>query len=361
MPRVFVIAEAGSNWRLGTPERDLQMAIRLIDAAVEAGADAVKFQTYRAHSVYVPNAGKSRYLASMGISRPINELLQDLEMPYELVPLIAQHCERVGIEFLSTPFSVDDARAVDPYVRRHKVASYEINHVRLVEWLAATGKPLIMSTGAATDEDIGFGLETARSAGASAITLLQCTARYPAPPDAMNLLAIPYLRRAYGVDVGLSDHSADPVAAPVAAVALGATVVEKHFTIDRRLPGPDHPFALEPHELAEMIRAIRLAEAMLGSEAKVVDPAEDELRSFAVRAIQAIRPISPGERFVEGVNFDVLRPGDRTRGLHPKYLEQLRDRVAARSIAVGEGITATDVHPPLTPIAPQPRLLNTAD
>jgi sialic acid synthase SpsE len=352
MGRVFVIAEAGSNWRLGTPDRDLEMATRLIDAAALAGADAVKFQTYRAHSVYVPNAGTSRYLASMGVSRPINEIFEDLEMPYELIPRIAEHCERVGIEFLSTPFSVEDARAVDPYVRRHKVASYEINHVRLVQWLAATGKPLIMSTGAATDEDIEFGLGIARSAGATAITLLQCTARYPAPPDALNLLAIPYLRRTYGVDVGLSDHSADPVVAPVAAVALGATIIEKHFTIDRRLPGPDHPFALEPDELAEMVRAIRLAECMLGSEAKVVDPSEEELRSFAVRAIQATRPISPGELLVEGVNFDVLRPGDHTRGLHPKYLEQLRDRVAARSIAAGDGITAADVHPPLTPLEP---------
>ena len=162
MTDVFVIAEAGSNWRMGTPERDLLMARRLVDAAVDAGADAVKFQTYRAASVYVHEAGESDYLAALGIAKPIAEIFEDLEMPYELIPPIADYCSERGIEFMSTPFSVEDARAVDPFVQRHKVASYEINHVRLIEHLAGTGKPLIMSTGAATVHDIAFGLEIAR-------------------------------------------------------------------------------------------------------------------------------------------------------------------------------------------------------
>ncbi|MHB8958914.1 MAG: N-acetylneuraminate synthase family protein [Candidatus Limnocylindrales bacterium] len=342
---VFVIAEAGSNWRMGTPHRDLIMARRLVDVASEAGADAVKFQTYRSRSVYVPDAGA---VDLDGVTAgSINAVFDDLEMPYELIPRIAEYCVEVGIEFMSTPFSVDDGKAVDPFVVRHKIASYEINHVRLIEHLARAGKPLIMSTGAATEEDVAFGLDTVRASGATEVTLMHCTASYPAPPDSLNLAAIPYLRERFGVPVGLSDHSRDPIVAPVAAVALGAVAIEKHYTIDRRLPGPDHPFALQPSELAQMVRAIRLADLAVGEEGKIVQPAEQELRGFAVRAIQAVRDIAPGEPLVEGYNFDVLRPGKRSRGLHPRHLGLLRGRHSARSITAGDGITGDAIDPPL--------------
>lgn len=344
---VLVIAEAGSNWRMGTPERDLQMARALVHVAVEAGADAVKFQTYRARDTYVAEAGTSDYLADLGIQRSINEIFEDLEMPYELVGEIAAGCKSAGIEFMSTPFSVADAEAVDPYVRRHKVASYEINHVRLLQWLSATGKPLIISTGAATEDDIDFCLTTARTAGAEDITLLQCTSSYPAPPDSLNLSVIPWLGQRFGVPAGFSDHSRDPLVGPVAAVALGATVIEKHFTIDNRLPGPDHAFALEPEELKAMVRAIRVAEQVRGDGVKAVGSHETELRRFAVRAIQATRDLAPGDLLVEGDNFDVLRPGKRSAGMHPRHLDALRGRRAARHIPAGEGIRPADVLPPI--------------
>jgi sialic acid synthase SpsE len=317
-----------------------------VDVAVEAGADAVKFQTYRSKTVYVPEAG---IVDLDGIpSTSINAVFDDLEMPYELIPRIAEYSAQAGIEFMSTPFSVEDATAVDPFVGRHKIASYEINHVRLIEYLAQTGKPLIMSTGAATEEEVAFGLDTVRAAGATDITLLQCTAKYPAPPDSLNVAAIPYLAERFGVRVGLSDHSRDPIVGPVVAVALGATAIEKHYTIDRRLPGPDHPFAIEPNELGAMIRAIRLAEQAVGEGGKPVQAAEDELRDFAVRAIQATRDIAPGESLIEGENMDVLRPGSRTRGLHPSRLSSLRGRHASRGIRAGDGITGEDVDPPLS-------------
>jgi sialic acid synthase SpsE len=344
---VFVVAEAASNWRLGTPDRDRQMARALVNVAVEAGADAVKFQTYRARDTYVVDAGASDYLADLGIHRSINEIFVDLEMPYELVGEIAADCHRAGIEFMSTPFSVADAEAVDPYVRRHKVASYEINHVRLLQWLAATGKPLIISTGAATEDDIDYCLTTVRGAGAQDITLLQCTSSYPAPPDSLNLTAIPWLGQRFGVPAGFSDHSRDPIVGPVAAVALGATVIEKHFTIDNRLPGPDHAFALEPEELTAMVRAIRAAEQARGDGVKAVGSHETELRRFAVRAIQATRDIEPGDSLVEGDNIDVLRPGKRSIGMHPRHLDALRGRQAARHIPAGEGIRPGDVLPPI--------------
>ena len=344
---IFVVAEAGSNWRMGTPDRDRQMARALVNVAVEAGADAVKFQTYRARDTYVVDAGASDYLAELGVHQSINEIFVDLEMPYELVGEIAAHCEHVGIEFMSTPFSVADAEAVDPYVRRHKVASYEINHVRLLQWLAATGKPLIISTGAATEDDIDYCLSTVRGAGAQDITLLQCTSSYPAPPDSLNLTVIPWLGQRFAVPVGFSDHSRDPIVGPVVAVALGATVIEKHFTIDNRLPGPDHPFALEPEELTAMVRAIRAAERVRGDGVKAVGSHETELRSFAVRAIQATRDLAPGDPLVEGENIDVLRPGKRSIGMHPRHLDALRGRQAARHIPAGEGIRPGDVLPPI--------------
>ncbi len=347
MDPTFVIAEAGSNWRVGTPERDLEMAFALIDVAAEAGADAVKFQTYRAGSLYTPTAGESSYLAEIGIKRSINEVIQDLEMPYAMIAGLAERCTDRGIEFMSTPFSVADAEAVDPFVRRHKVASYEINHVRLLQRLAATGKPLVVSTGAAGEEEIAFGLETIRRANGGPVTLLQCTSRYPAPPDSLNLLAIPWLQRTFGVAVGFSDHSLDPVVGPVVAVALGATVIEKHYTLSRRLPGPDHPFALEPAELTAMVKAVRLAAQARGHEGKEPVDAERELRAFAVRSIQAIRDIAAGEELVEGVNVDVLRPGSRRRGLHPRHLDALAGRRAATAIPSGEGVRDADVMPPL--------------
>jgi sialic acid synthase SpsE len=343
---VFVIAEAGSNWRVGTADRDRQMARTLVEIAADAGADAVKFQTFRASSVYVAEAGQVEYLAGAGVRDSINDVFQDLEMPYEMVAELAAMCDERGIEFMSTPFSVADADAVDPYVGRHKVASYELNHVRLLERLARTGKPLIVSTGAATEADIEYGLRVLDAAGSGPVTLLQCTASYPAPPESLNVRAIPWLRERFGRPVGLSDHSRDPVVGPVAAVALGATVVEKHFTVDNRLPGPDHRFAIEPRELQALVQAVRGAALVLGDGVKGTDPAELELREFAVRAIQATADIEPGDPFIEGRNVDVLRPGQRVRGLHPRYLDSLAGRVAARSIRRGDGVQPEDVAPP---------------
>ncbi len=337
--RVFIIAEAGSNWRMGTPERDLEMARTLIEIAAEAGADAVKFQTYRAETVYVPEAGESGYLAASGIRKSINDIFDDLAMPHAMLPELAAICRENGVQFMSTPFSVADAEAVDPFVAVHKVASYEINHVRLLEYLAATGKPLILSTGAAGEDDIRFGIDVVRRHGAGDFFLMQCTARYPAPMDSLNLRVIPFLRERFGLPAGFSDHSRDPVVAPVAAVALGARIIEKHFTLHNRLPGADHPFAVTPEELRRMVAAVRQAEEALGMAEKQVDEAETELRHFAVRALQAIRDIQPDEVLVEDENFAVLRPGNRSQGLSPRFLDRVAGRRTVRFIGRGEGIT----------------------
>ncbi len=339
---VFIIAEAGSNWRCGTPERDLHMAKALIDVAAEAGADAVKFQTYRADTVYVPNAGVSNYLAESGIRKPIQEIFDDQAMPYTMIPKLAEHCAAQNIEFMSSPFSIDDAQAVDPHVIRHKIASYEISHPDLIAFLAETGKPLILSTGAATCEDIEWAMAHFYAHGGTDLTLLQCTAKYPAAPSTLNLNAIATLRERFGVPIGLSDHSRDPVVAPVAAVALGASVIEKHVTINNRLPGADHAFAVTPPELTAMVRAIRDAEAIGGPGVKEVLPEEDELRSFAQRAVQATRDVAKGDPLVQGTNIDVLRPGAQSHGAHPRHLPAMKGRAAARDLKLGEGVGLDD-------------------
>ena len=339
---VFIIAEAGSNWRMGTPERDMKMAETLIDVASEAGADAIKFQTYRAHSVYVPNAGNSDYLSNAGIKESINKIFEDLSMPYEMIPKLAEYSKKKNIEFMSTPFSVEDAKAIDPYTNYHKIASYEISHLRLIEYIASTGKPTFLSTGASNKEEIKWALETFFSNGGGKITLLQTTAKYPAPISSLNLKAMIDLKNEFNVDVGLSDHSTDPIIGPVIATALGASVIEKHFTLDKKLPGPDHSFALNPNQLKEMIRSIRDAEKGLGSGEKVVLDEESELRDYAQRTIQCIKPISKGDIFVEGENVNVLRSGKQRKGLHPKFLEKIQGRKSTRNIPIGDGVMEED-------------------
>ncbi len=339
---VFIIAEAGSNWRMGTPERDMKMAKALIDVAVEAGADAVKFQTYRAETVYVAQAGQVKYLEESGVHSDIGELFRDLSMPYEMIPELHHYCQEVGIQFMSTPFSAADFAAVDPYVEVHKIASYEINHLRLLELAAASGKPILVSTGASTEEDIAWAVDFLEQHDAGPVTLMQCTLRYPAPPESLNLRVIPWLQQRFGLAVGFSDHSRHPIYGPVAAVALGAAVVEKHYTLDNRLPGPDHFFAVTPSELKAMVQAIRSTEIMLGTGHKLVDKAEEEMYHFGRRGIQATQHISKGDLFHEGINIDILRPGLRKRGVHPKHLPLLEGKKAVNRISAGEGIQEGD-------------------
>jgi len=341
--RVYVIAEAGSNWRMGTSKRDQAMARALIDVAVDAGADAVKFQTYKPETVYVANAGRSGYLSDGGIKEDIRDIFADLSMPYEMVPDLVEYCRKRKIDFLSTPFSPADFAAIDPYVPFHKIASYEISHIHLIRLAAHSGKPLLLSTGASVEDDIAWAVDKFHAEGGRDLCLLQCTAKYPAPMSSLNLRAIPWLRQRFGVPAGLSDHSREPAIAPVAAVALGARVIEKHYTLDNRLPGPDHSFALTATELARMVREVRIAEETLGDGIKAVLPAERELAAYARRGVQATKPIAAGEVLRESENFSVLRPGQQVLGAYPRHIDHIQGRKTVRSISMGEGISLDDV------------------
>lgn len=331
---VYVIAEAGSNHN-----GSLDQAFRLVDAAVDARADAVKFQTFKASRMYPRTAGVSDYLS---IPRPIYEIIEEMEMPESWISSLAGYCRKRTIEFLSTPFDEASADLIAPHVSAFKVASYEMTHTPLLRHLARYGRPMIVSTGTATLDEVRQAVEVVVRTGNEHLVLLQCTASYPTPLEAVNLRAMVTLRKETGRLVGLSDHSRDPIIAPVAATALGACVIEKHFTLDSRLPGPDHRFAVEPDELARMVCAIRDAERVLGDGRKEVLPEEQELRAFARRSIFTVRPIRAGEALSEQ-NVAVLRCGKLGYGLPPAIYEATLGKTATHDLEADHLITLADV------------------
>lgn len=330
----FIIAEAGSNHN-----GDLDLAKELIDVAADAGADAVKFQTFRAEELYVKNSGEVEYLED---DRSIYEIIESMEMPYEWIPKLHAYCHEQGVQFMSTPFDERSAEELAEYVPAWKVASYTSSHHPFLEALAETDKPVIMSTGAHELPEVEESVQVLRNAGVSDLVLLQCVAAYPTPLSAINVRVVETLREELDVLTGLSDHTLDPVTAPSAAVALGAAVVEKHVTLDNSMEGPDHQFALEPDELDRMVTAIRNTEAALGTGEKRVLDVERELYEKARRSVQAVTDIEAGEQLTEET-IGVLRPGEQEAGLHPKFYEELLGATAARDISSGEGIQWEDV------------------
>lgn len=340
---VFVIAEVGSNWVGKSQKKSVEQAFELIEKAKEAGANAVKFQMFRAKDVYILNAGLSSYLQKNGIEDDIQHLFEKLEMPDEMVPLLFEHCKKLDIELMASVFSERDLKVIDPFVKRHKIASYENTHIPLIARTAQTKKPLILSTGASTIEDIDSAINAFYEAGGTDITLLQCTAKYPADPKAIHLRVIPWLTQRFQVSIGLSDHSLHPFSAPLGAIAQGAAIIEKHFTLNKALEGPDQSYAIEPKEFKQMVLAIRELEEMMGSSLKSIDPSEQELFLFAKRGIQALQDISPGEILRLGTNIAILRPGVKLKGLHPKFLPDIINKKAKRPILQGEGIQWEDI------------------
>ena len=366
--RCYVIAEAGSNHN-----GDFEQAVRLIDVAVESRADAVKFQLFKAELLYPRSAGRSDYLK---LDRSIYDIIEEMEMPSEWVPRLAEHCVTQGIDFLSTPFDEGAADLLEPFVPVFKVASYEMTHHPLLRHIARKGKPMIISTGTADLSEVEEAVRVVRQAGNEDIVLMQCTAAYPAPPESVNVRAMETLHRATDLPVGLSDHSRDPTVAPMAAVALGAcrelapskqesttyepspvckllilgcrllipdrllgaSVIEKHFTLSRDLQDPDHAFSVEPDEL----RRIRDVEAVLGDGRKVPHAVEEELRKFARRTVFASRAIETGET-LSGENIAVLRCGVREFGFGPDEFDCLLGRVAARHIEPESVLTLEDL------------------
>jgi N,N'-diacetyllegionaminate synthase len=327
----YVIAEAGSNHN-----RDLDMARRLIDVAVDARADAVKFQTFSGSSLYSSKAPRFDYLEGVS-DKPPAELLDDLALPREWQPILAEHARGQGIEFLSSPFDTDAVDELDRLdVAAFKVASFELVDLPLIRYMAKFGRPIVMSTGMANMGEIEEALEAARSGGANELCVLQCASLYPAPPSTMNLRSIATLKSAFGIPVGLSDHTLGIHLAP-AAIAIGADLVEKHFTLDRSLPGPDHSFAIEPDELRQLVRHIREVEDALGDGVKrgPTEAEAVEMYAKARRSVVAACRIPEGTRISREM-LTVKRPGF---GVKPKFIDTLVGRVAATTIEEDEVIT----------------------
>lgn len=330
----FVIAEAGSNHN-----GSLDIARRLVDTAASAGADAVKFQTFEAKRLYPKGAGKSDYLRD---ETPIFDIIKAMEMPPEWLPALRDQAHEKGLAFISSPFHEEAVELLDPFVDAFKIASYELTHEPLLRAVAKKKKPVIVSTGAATVSEAETAVRALEAAGCEELVVLQCTASYPTPPEAANVRSLVTLREALGVPTGLSDHTRDPCVAPMVAAALGAAVIEKHFTLSNQLPGPDHAFAVEPAELALLVRRVRDVEIVAGSGKKDVHSVEEELRGFARRSIFTTRAIKKGEAFSRD-NVDVLRQGKLGAGLSPANLERVLSSVAERDLAAEIPVQEADL------------------
>jgi sialic acid synthase SpsE len=317
-----VIAEAGANHN-----RDLAIARELVEVAAEAGADAIKFQTYSGTSLYSSKAPGFEYLAPVSDKTP-SELLEEIALPREWQVELRDHAAARGIAFFSSPFDEDAVAELDALdVPAMKIASFEIVDPALIAAAAHTGRPLLISTGMATLGEIEDALRDATAAGAKEIGLMQCTSVYPAPPERANLRAMATMRAAFGVPVGLSDHTTG-IAVPIAAAALGAAFVEKHFTLDRTLEGPDHPFALEPSELKAMVAGIREAQVALGDGHKRGPSPEEskEMYGLARRSLIVVGDHPAGTVLSEEM-LTRKRPGF---GVAPRDL----DKVVGRTLRV---------------------------
>ena len=321
---VYIVAEAGSNH-----DRDLGQAKRLIEVAAEAGADAVKFQTFLADQIVAETTVRAKYLdAILPPDKSMADLFRDLELPREWHAELKAYTESCGIDFLSTPFDHEAVDLLDALgVKAFKVATYELWHLPLIRDVASRGKPIICSTGMADIGEVADAVAAVRSTGNEQLILMHCVVNYPPPFADLNLRAIQTMRQAFGVPVGWSDHTPGWLAA-VVATTLGAAVIEKHYTTDRGRPGPDHRFALEPGELAQMVRAIRDTEDALGDGIKRMAPAEADLYVTARRSLFAARAIDPG-RIVTEDDVAILRPGT---GIEVRDLPHVIGRTARRRI-----------------------------
>lgn len=323
----FVIAEAGVNHN-----GDRDMARRLVDAAADAGADCVKFQTFKAERLASLSAPKAAYqLKTTGADESQLEMLRRLELSVSMHREIMVHCTRRGILFLSTPFEEESADLLDSLgVCGFKIPSGEVTNLPYLRHVAAKGKPLILSTGMATLAEVGAAADVIRSAGGSQLALLHCVSQYPADPADANLRAMDTLSRAFQVPVGFSDHTRGNEVA-LAAVALGACIVEKHLTLDRALPGPDHAASLEPGELASLVRGIRIVESAIGTGEKRPAASEADTAAVARKSLVAARDIASGTR-LEACHVAVRRPGT---GISPAELDQVLGREAKVDIRAG--------------------------
>lgn len=330
MNRIFIIAEAGVNHN-----GKIENAIKLIDAAAEAGADAVKFQTFKTQNIVCRNAKKAEY-QKQTTDADENQymMLRKLELTEQMHEQLLQHCKEKEILFLSTPFDLDSIDYLDRLgISIMKVPSGEITNYPYLKKIAETGKKVIMSTGMCTIEEVETAVKVLKKYGSKDISLLHCNTEYPTPFCDVNLSAMTTLKNKFDLEVGYSDHTLG-IEIPVAAVAMGATIIEKHFTLDKNMEGPDHKASLEPEELKQMVNAIRNVESALGNGMKTPSASEKKNIEIARKSIVAKKNIAAGEAFTEE-NLTTKRPGN---GISPMKWNEIIGTKAKRDFAIDEMI-----------------------
>ena len=322
----YIVAEMSANHN-----QDFGQAVKILETASAAGADAVKLQTYTPDTLTIDcNNEYFRITETIWEGKTLYDLYGEAYTPWEWQPKLKEIADSLGLDLFSTPF---DSTAVDfledMRVPAYKVASFEIVDLPLLRRVAATGKPIIMSTGMASLAEIDEAVQVIRQAGGKNLALLKCTSAYPAPPEEMNLRTLPHLSQAFDVPVGLSDHTLGLVT-PVAAVALGACIVEKHFTLSRSMSGPDSAFSMEPHEFREMVEAIRTTEKAIGKVRYSMTDNEAGSKVFR-RSLFVVEDVKRGNRVTER-NVRSIRPG---YGLAPRYLDEVLGRVFKKDVRRG--------------------------
>ena len=324
---VYIIAELSANHN-----GSIETAIETIKAAKRAGADAIKLQTYTADTMTI-NSDKEDFIIQGTIwdGRNLYELYQEAYTPWEWHESLFKVAEEEGVDCFSSPFdktAVDFLETLNCPI--YKIASFEITDIPLIEYVASKGKPIIISTGIATLEDIELAVDTCRKVGNNQITLLKCTSSYPAPIEEANMAMIPELARRFNVTSGLSDHTMGSTV-PVVATALGAKVIEKHFILDRSIGGPDASFSMNEKEFSEMVKSVREAEKALGLVDYNLTPKQVDGRRFS-RSLYVVKNIKKGEIITEE-HVRSIRPGF---GGHPKELKNIIGRIAERDYEFGE-------------------------
>lgn len=338
--KVFIIAEAGVNHN-----GSIATARELIDAAAMAGADAVKFQTFRAAEIVTKTSKRADYqIKNTGTDESQYSMLKRLELPESGLRELYFYCKEKNIIFMSTPFDEESADFLDGLgMTIFKVPSGEITNKALIKYIASRKKPIMLSTGMSYLEEVEKAVGWIKEAGDISgdnkpLTLLHCVSNYPAEVDDINLRAMGTMKSAFGLPVGYSDHTRG-IEIPVAAVAMGASVIEKHFTLDRTMEGPDHKASLEPQELREMVRAIRSVERALGDGIKRPAENEEHMRGIARRSLVAARTINAGDT-IKPEDIAVKRPGT---GIAPEYREAVINRISVRQIDENSVIKWEDI------------------
>ncbi len=331
---VFIIAEAGVNHN-----GKLELAKKLVDKAKGAGVDAVKFQTYKTEDVVTEDAKMADYQKkNIGKEKSQYEMIKEKELGYDEFEELKEYCDEKNILFLSTPHTEDAMNFLEPLVPAYKIGSGDLTNLPFLEKVAKKGKPIILSTGMATLGEVEEAVQTVRKGGNEDLILLHCVTNYPTDIKNVNLRAMKTLKNSFKTKVGFSDHTMG-ITAPIAAVSLGATVIEKHFTLDKEMEGPDHKASLEPDELKDMVESIRNLEKGLGHGIKKPTNNEKEIISSVRKSIITEKKIHKGQQIKEDM-LEIKRPAD---GIKPKYLNRVLNAKAKKDLKSGEVLKWSDL------------------